>query len=270
MHETAPHNLPIDDTQDVLFSHRFVARSDDARAASVSAPAHAIRQRPPVLVFLAMTVVVFFCTLSVLDSIGFVPDYIDGTTPSDNTPSTQTPTDDAPTELAGVTFASGNGSISIPKTIATSTHTTATEPVRIIIASQSIDLPVQNPATTNVDSLDALLINGPAHYSASNKLGENGNIVIFAHSSHLPIVHNQMFRAFNKIPDLNAGDIITLVGANGEHYNYAVDSVKKATTDDGTTIELGSSQQLLTLVTCDTLTGKSARFVLTAHFVGSE
>jgi LPXTG-site transpeptidase (sortase) family protein len=77
-----------------------------------------------------------------------------------------------------------------------------------------------------------------------------------------------MFKAFNQIPNLSTGNIIKLIGADGHIYSYSVVSVKKATTTDGTTINLGDDQgKMLTLVTCDTLTGKSARFVVTAKFV---
>jgi LPXTG-site transpeptidase (sortase) family protein len=284
MYSHAPHNLPTQSSE--------------------------MPQKPPFLVFAATTIVVFFCALSVADSVGFVPDYIDGTTPI----VADTATHDSSADVAlsnlpqlGDTANSsdsnsmdtGNQSLVIPVTPDTAptsgvgtlivpTHSvvasnpstnaeqsspaTPTEkgsnPVRIIIGSVSIDLPVQNPATRDVDALDALLQTGPARYSASAQLGVDGNVVIFAHSSHLPIVHNQMFRAFNKIPDLKAGDSITLVGANGKKYLYSVTDVEKASTTDGTTIDLSTGHgKKLTLVTCDTLTGKSARFVLTADFV---
>ena len=100
-------------------------------------------------------------------------------------------------------------------------------PVEIKIPSVGIDLPVQNPATTDVDALDALLNKGPARYVNSAELGVSGNVLIFAHSSHLPIVTNKMFQAFNQIPNLNPGDSIELDGADGKAYLYSVDSVVK-------------------------------------------
>ncbi len=119
---------------------------------------------------------------------------------------------------------------------------------------------MQNPSTTDVDALDALLNKGPARYVDSAELGVSGNVLIFAHSSHLPIVTNKMFQAFNQIPNVDPGASIELDGADGKAYLYSVDSVVKADTSDGTTIQLDPSQgQKLTLVTCDTLTGTSAR-----------
>ncbi|MDB5187661.1 MAG: Peptidase sortase-like protein [Candidatus Kaiserbacteria bacterium] len=291
MNSHAPHNLPTQSSE--------------------------IAQKPPFLVFAATAIVVFFCTLSVADSVGFVPDYIDGTTPitadmttsdsgrdvalsnlpqlGDTTNSLDTNTnaagnqslvipvspDAAPTSGVGSLIVTSGQSSQTPNAQTVNSQTAqpasaqvgaavqGSNPVRIIIDSVGIDLPVQNPATRDVDALDALLQTGPARYSASAQLGEDGNVVLFAHSSHLPIVHNQMFRAFNKIPDLKAGDSITLVGSNGKKYLYRVTGVEKASTTDGTTIDLSTAHgKKLTLVTCDTLTGKSARFVLSADFVG--
>ena len=223
------------------------------------------RQKPPFAVFLAATIVLFFCALSAADSVGFVPDYIDGTVPttiadSSTSAQTGTPVADASTTVSATqntNLATGGSSTSA-----------GILPARILIPSVGIDLPVQNPTTHDVDALDALLVNGPARYVDSAKLGSPGNLLIFAHSSHLPIVHNQMFRAFNQIPNLVAGDSITIVGVDGKDYLYSVTSVRKADASD-TTIDLSAAAGTkLTLVTCDTLTGKSARFVLEADFVG--
>jgi LPXTG-site transpeptidase (sortase) family protein len=213
---------------------------------------HPEAAQAPKSVFFAALVVIFFSSLSAADSVGFVPCALDGSCTQSSVPLSQLP-------MLGV---SSTGSA------APQAHSAL--PARIEIPSAGIDLPVQNPKTTDVDQLDALLQQGPARYADSAQLGEDGNVIIFAHSSHLPIVHNQMFRAFNSIPDLRQGDSITLVGDDGTSYLYAVDSVVKADTESGTSIPLSPSVgKELTLVTCDTLTGKSARFVLTAHFVGT-
>jgi len=210
-------------------------------------------------VFFAAVLVVFFTSLSTADSLGFVPDYIDGTTPAS-----------AGTQSVALSSLPQLGISADPAIASTSTPTTeGILPVRIKIGAISMDLPVQNPDTRNVDTLDTLLQQGPARYVDSAKLGESGNMIIFAHSSHLPIVHNKMFQAFNGIPELKAGDSITVTGADGKRYLYSVDSVTKADVDSGTTIDLSPTQGTkLTLVTCDTLTGKSARYILVADFVG--
>ena len=215
-------------------------------------------KKPPAGVFLAAIVVLFFCSISAADSIGFVPDYIDGTVPANSSTASDS------VALASLPQLGETGAA--PSTSATPT---GIEPTRLIIPAGNIDLPVQNPSTTDVNALDNLLKNGPAHYINSADLGQSGNLIIFAHSSHLPIVTNKMFQAFNNIPNLNAGDTITIVGSDGKSYLYSVVSVVKADTNDGTTIDTSPSHGTnLTLVTCDTLTGVSARFVLTATYIG--
>lgn len=223
---------------------------------------HTASNKAPVPVFLAAVVFVFFCSLSAADSVGFVPYYIDGTDPSGSTALAASDSQVALSSLPqlGVTAVSQEVSAAVP---------TGIEPVRIEIPAANMNLPVQNPSTTDVDALDSLLKNGPAHYVNSADLGQAGNLIIFAHSSHLPVVTNKMFQAFNNVPNLNAGDTITIVGSDGKDYLYSVVSVVKANTNDGTTISTSPSQGTnLTLVTCDTLTGVSARFILTATFVG--
>lgn len=208
--------------------------------------------KPPFGVFLAATIVVFFLMLSSAESIGFVPNYIDGT---GSTPVALSNLPELGDESAAVFLGTPEAQ--------------GTLPARISIGAIGLDLSIQNPATKDVAALDALLTNGPARYVSSAKLGEKGTMIIFAHSSHLPIVHNKMYQAFNNIPELQAGDTITLTSEDGTQYLYSVKSVEKANADD-TTIDMSSSLGTrLILVTCDTLTSKSSRFVLEATFIGA-
>jgi LPXTG-site transpeptidase (sortase) family protein len=214
---------------------------------------HTARSRAPVPVYLASTVVIFFLTFSAADSVGFVPCTVDATCDPGST-GASVALSSLPQLGLGAAAAASAGVL----------------PTHISIPSVGIDLPVQNPDITDVDTLDTMLKNGPIRYVNSAKLGVSGNVLIFAHTSHLPIVHNPMFQAFNHIPDLKQGDTISLTGQDGTQYLYSVDGVARADTGDGTTIDLSAVQgKKLTLVTCDTLTGKSARFILTATFVGT-
>lgn len=216
------------------------------------------RNKPPAPVYIASTIVIFFLSLSAADSVGFVPCYLDGT------PCNTDMVALASLPELGVDSASA-GDAPPPASAAEQIL-----PTRITLSSVGIDLPVQNPSTTNVDALDALLTSGPARYADSAGLGVKGTMIIFAHSSHLPIVHNKMFQAFNQVPNAKAGDIVSLTGDDGKEYLYTVDSVVKASTNDGTKIDISPSEGTrLVLVTCDTLTGKSARYILTADFIGT-
>jgi len=76
-----------------------------------------------------------------------------------------------------------------------------------------------------------------------------------------------MYKAFNRVPELSSGDMITVIG-QGKSYIYMVTSIRRADANEDT-IDLSPKQGThLTLVTCDTLTSKSTRWILEADFVG--
>ncbi len=206
------------------------------------------RENAPARVFVAASVVVFFLSLSAADSIGFVPNYIDGAPSASESVALA----DLPVLGDAAAFAS-----QLPGVL----------PERMSIGAVDLDLAVQNPETRDVNVLDALLQKGPARYVDSARLGEKGNVVIFAHSSHLPVVHNQMFKAFNRIPELKGGDSITVAGG-GKSYVYSVTSVHRADATEDAISLAPTEGTRLTLVTCDTLTTKSARWIVEAEFVG--
>lgn len=208
--------------------------------------------RAPKSVFAAAAISIFVLTLSAADSVGFVPDYVDGTAPN-----YETVEETLSNQVVALSNLPELGEVEVA------------EPERIIISSIGLDLAVQNPDTRDIGQLDELLKTGPARYVDSAKLGEEGgNMIIFAHSSNLPVVRNQMYKAFNDLKDLQAGATITLQGG-GKNHLYVVTRVVKADASD-TRIdmrrELGTR---LTLVTCDTLTSKDARFVVEASYIGT-
>ena len=213
-------------------------------------------RRAPAPVFMAATIVIFFLSLSAADSIGFVPCYVDGS-------------ECLPGQGENGAVALSNlpelGSDPVP---APEIPEAVALPVRIAIAAINLDLPVQNPNTRDIEKLDELLKDGPVRYVDSARLGEKGNVLIFAHTSHLPIVKNQMYKAFNRIPELEAGDSITIEG-EGKTYLYTVRSVRKAEAQDAVIDLSPTLGQKLTLVTCDTLTSKTSRFILEADFVAA-
>ena len=213
------------------------------------------KNQPPRSVFFAASVVMFFLSLSAADSVGFVPYYIDGS------PSAGSAKNLALSNLPelGEEQTNDSGPLVV----------SGVEPERIAIPAIGLDLPVQNPSTRDIAALDTLLQEGPVRYVDSAKLGEEGNVLIFAHSSRLPVVHNQMYRAFNRIPELSEGDTITVSG-QGKSYIYAVRSVRRVDANGDETIDLSSKNGThLTLVTCDTLTSKASRWILEAELIGN-
>lgn len=144
----------------------------------------------------------------------------------------------------------------------------ATElPVRVSAPKIGLNVTIKNPSSTNVDALDEALLSGSVRYPGSAKLGENGTVLLFGHSSYLPVVHNQAYKAFDGIQNLKSGDTISVYSSTLE-YRYAVEKVEVANANEDV-VELRKDAQYLTLVTCDSFTKKTDRFIVTAKFVGA-
>lgn len=207
-------------------------------------------QKPPKSVFLATVVLVFFCTMSAADSVGFVPNYIDGSE-----------------SLGRLAIADQVRLSDLPQLAEPAQAPQGILPERIRSAAIGLDVVVQNPDTRDLAQLDAAILKGPARYVDSAKLGVPGNMLIFAHSSTYRVLKNQMFKAFNNISKLKPGDSISVEGG-GVEYLYSVTSVRSADASE-TVIDLSpTTGTKLTLTTCDILSGKSARFIVEAEYVG--
>lgn len=155
----------------------------------------------------------------------------------------------------------------------TTNQTAATEnpelPVRITAKSINLDVKVVNPTTTDVAQLDESLKQGAARYPSTAQLGQEGTMVLFGHSSYLPIT-TSYYKTFDGIQNLKHGDVVSVYSATTE-YRYAVTGVRIADANDAQndTIDLPQQGQHLTLITCDSFAQKSNRFIVTADFVGA-
>lgn len=194
---------------------------------------------------------VFFISLLVLATIGFVPKYVDE------------PESNATAENVQVTqnVSSQNSNYTAPLS-------SGVLPERIIIPEIGTDIVVNNPASTDIQTLDNALLTGAVRYPGSGTLGANGNIFLFGHSSYLRTVSNDAFRAFNGIQKLEVGDTIRVQG-NGLEYLYRVSSVKEVDADEAWVDLRSNGEQKLTLSTCNSFGQKSDRFVVEAKLVGS-
>ncbi|MFI5260422.1 MAG: sortase [Candidatus Paceibacteria bacterium] len=151
---------------------------------------------------------------------------------------------------------------------ASSTPVTVIEnPVQIEIPTIHLAATISNPTTTAIEGLDQLLLKGAVRYPTSAKLGQIGNVVLFGHSSYLPIVGNQAYKTFDGIQKLVAGDVITVDSA-GSAYTYRVRTMLKESANDAG-IDLAVDGRVLTLATCNSFGAKTDRFVVTADFVES-
>ncbi len=197
--------------------------------------------------FIALTAVIFLVTLVSLAFAGFIP----------NThKKVSHRTDIAPT----VALTAAPVQVIIQKS-----HTEY--PVKIAIPSIKMSVSIKNPETTNVKIMDEALLSGAVRYPRSALLGEQGNIILFGHSSYLPVIWNQAYKTFDGIQNLHK-DARVFAYSSTTVYEYAVDSVEKENTTTGS-IALSVSGKTLTLATCNVFGKKSDRFVVTAHFVKS-
>jgi len=143
----------------------------------------------------------------------------------------------------------------------------AQSPVRIVIDEIGIDTPVLTPASTDVEVLDRALLNGAVHYPDSPLAGEGGNMLIFGHSSYLPVVHNKAYQAFNELQKLTPGSIISVYTEKGR-FDYKVDRVRLARAEE-VVISFDAPKPSLTLATCNTFGAKQERWIATATLVSS-
>ena len=139
-------------------------------------------------------------------------------------------------------------------------------PTRIVIDKIGVDVSVSNPNTTNVYTLDDYLLKGAVHYPGSGLIG-SGNMFIFAHSAEAYVIlHNLNLKAFNKLENLSAGDIIKVYGASGI-YLYKVTGVNLVN-ENKALVEFSDEKNMLTLSTCNTFGAKTDRYVVEADYVG--
>jgi len=200
--------------------------------------------------FLGAFLLVFFITLSALVALGIAPRELmlserRESTPREEPRSTSTPV----RQNIDTLFEAGEGE----------------SPVGIEIPSVGVKANVVNPTSTDIRTLDEALLSGAVRYPTSAKLGEEGNVLLFGHSSYLPIVQNQSFKAFNEISKLEPGAPI-VVYSEGRRYVYAVETVREADVENDA-IPLSRDGSMLTLVTCNSFGDTSDRFIVTASLV---
>jgi len=195
-------------------------------------------------VFLGIFAVVFLASIGVLKQLDLLPEVVvAGATPS--------------TTLTASPLVALTVQAVVPEL-----------PTKVEIPAINLTTTVENPTTTNIEALDELLLKGSVRYPTSAKLGEVGNLVLFGHSSYLPVVLNQAYKTFNGIQKLVAGDVV-IVYSTRTAYTYRVRSVAKESVTNDAGIDLAVTGRVLTLATCDSFGAKADRFVVTADFVES-
>jgi len=141
-------------------------------------------------------------------------------------------------------------------------------PIRITISTIALDTPIITPSSKDTVVLDNALLSGAVHYPGSGLLSDNANVLLFGHSSYLPVVHNKAFKAFNELGKLKVGDGVT-VYSETHKYTYIIKTVLLSKAEDAL-VQFESETPELTLTTCNTFGQKQDRWVVTATFLSKE
>jgi sortase (surface protein transpeptidase) len=214
--------------------------------------------QPSFLHISGMTAGVFFLCAVFLHSIDLVPEVVVEAHDADARSAQETPIREI--DLAA---ARANGVAQSEARTETPAYTSADiRPVRVIVQSADISVGITSPASTDVDVLDRALLSGAVQYPTGAMLGENGNVLLLAHSSYLPVVHNQAFKAFNGLGDVRVGDTVSVFSKTYE-FVYTVHESYRAHADEAT-IAFEADVPMLTLATCNAFGGKEDRFIVHA------
>lgn len=138
-------------------------------------------------------------------------------------------------------------------------------PVSIHIGALDRTVTVLNPQTSDIPTLDAALLSGVVRHPESADFVNTGTMFLLGHSSHLPVVRNKNFQAFNDIETLSWGDTIRVRSGDME-YVYSVDRVYEAKASVAE-VPLQFDVPKLILATCNSFGTKDDRFIVEASLV---
>lgn len=96
------------------------------------------------------------------------------------------------------------------------------EPNQLIIRSLDIAAPIQFVTEANEKAFQAALINGVVQYPGTAKVGEEGNMYIFGHSSDFAFSKGKYKTIFALLPKIEIGAEILVSDAEGTQYTYKV------------------------------------------------
>jgi LPXTG-site transpeptidase (sortase) family protein len=188
------------------------------------------------LFFILSWFLVFFITFGILSSLGLVPNFEDEPKPLPTPPEEQN-----------------------------LTYIEPALPTKIVISKIGVDIDVVNPESNDINVLDQALNSGVVRYSTSGLLGERANMLLFGHSSYLPVVKNKAYKAFNKLEKLEVGDKVNIFSDDRE-FIYEVFSVRETGAADAL-IGFETNRRMVTLSTCDNFGDLDDRFIVEAELI---
>lgn len=133
---------------------------------------------------------------------------------------------------------------------------------QIIIPSIQVKAPVIYSTSKNNTDIAYDLRSGVVHYSTTANPGEQGNVVIFGHSSGVAWAPGNYKFVFTLLDKLKSGQQISL-DYNGKRYVYVVTGSKIVAPTDMSVLDVGSESKL-SLITCTPVGTSKNRLVVEA------
>jgi sortase (surface protein transpeptidase) len=126
-------------------------------------------------------------------------------------------------------------------------------PVELVVDKIGLDAPVEQGTIADGVMQDPSGAWVVAWYSQLSKMGQGENVVMAGHVDYWDVGP----AIFQGVPSLVPGDVITVIGDNGEKYNYAVEWAQLFDVASQLTPEViqkdivgDTGQESLTLITC--------------------
>ena len=133
------------------------------------------------------------------------------------------------------------------------------------IEKLGIDTPIVIDVNgNNEEEYNKSLENGVAHMQGTAKPGEDGNIVIFGHSSQSPKYLGSYGEIFAGLDNLENGDEIKIVDNNEKEIIYKVSAKDIVLPSDISVLDQNNKNRL-TLLTCWPVGSNEKRLVVTAN-----
>jgi sortase A len=139
----------------------------------------------------------------------------------------------------------------------------ANEAPGLNIPSIGVKAPIVFTPRTDEGGVQLALRDGVVHYATTAKPGQNGNVVLFGHSSGQAWAKGNYKFVFTLLNKLTRNDIVT-IGYDGKRYTYVVLDSKVVDPTDVSVLN-PTGEPTLTLITCTPVGTSRNRLVVTAR-----
>lgn len=129
--------------------------------------------------------------------------------------------------------------------------TVAAGEAKVVIPKINVEIPViYDQTSVKEEDIQSALENGVVHYATTSSPGEQGNTVIFGHSSNNILNKGKYKFAFVLLNRLEVGDTFSLT-KDGKRYTYKVYEKKVVKPTEVSVLGATSKAATATLITCD-------------------